>query len=295
MDKTAANYVVRRVNANSALVQVSEAGAIGGRPAETGPAGSDLVNTKPDLKTFANFSPLGTVPGAAGYDGDPVTATDLVGDPTKKTGLYALDRIAPEVFNILCVPAAANMSDSEMTTVLAAAATYCEDRRTFLLVDPPRAIDDAATDEKKLAGINTFIVDSASFVPKSRNAAVYFPRLVIPDEAKGSAPRRVGPSGTLAGIYARTDATRGVWKAPAGTDAVARAAGQPRRRRSTTCENGVLNPFGVNCLRTFPRLRDRHLGGPHPAAAPTSRPSEWKYVPVRRTRAVHRGEPRPGR
>jgi phage tail sheath protein FI len=280
MDKTVPNYVVKRVNTNSALVRLAETGATLGRPKETGPAGSDLVNTKPDLKTFANFTPLAAPPGSTSLDGDPITATDLVGDSAIKTGLYALDKIAPEIFNILCVPAAANMSDSQMQTVLAAAATYCEAKRAFLLVDPPRGIDDATTDQDKLKRVHTFVIDPASFVPKSRNAAVYFPRLRVPDEAKGFTPRGVGPSGTLAGIFARTDASRGVWKAPAGTEAGIRRAALDVAL--TDDENETLNPFGVNALRTFP-IFGSVVWGARTLEGADQQASEYKYVPVRRT------------
>lgn len=49
-----------------------------------------------------------------------------------------------------------------------------------------------------------------------KNAAIYFPRLRIADALQGNTVREMAPSGTLAGIYARTDASRGVWKAPVG-------------------------------------------------------------------------------
>ena len=63
--------------------------------------------------------------------------------------------------------------------------------------------------------------------------------------------------------------------------------GARRRAASSTAkltdgENGLLNPLGVNCLRTFPVVRQRRLGRAHAATAPTSSAREWKYVPVRR-------------
>ena len=54
---------------------------------------------------------------------------------------------------------------------------------------------------------------------RHKNAAVYFPRTRIPDPLADGRPRSLGASGTIAGLYARTDTERGVWKAPAGTDA----------------------------------------------------------------------------
>jgi phage tail sheath protein FI len=115
---------------------------------------------------------------------------------------------------------------------------------------------------------------------RHRNAAVFFPRLEVPDALSENRPRNVGPSGTLAGVFARTDAARGVWKAPAGTEADLRGA-RPAVKL-TDEENGSLNPLGINALRTFPIFGNvswgaRTLDGADAAA------SEWKYIPVRRT------------
>src|SRR5262249_2608517 len=85
---------------------------------------------------------------------------------------------------------------------------------------------------------------------------------------------------TIAGVYAQTDATRGVWKAPAGTDARLRGV-QELAYVLTDRENGALNPLGVNCLRDFPVYGNiswgaRTLEGADQLA------SERKYIPVRR-------------
>ncbi len=90
-------------------------------------------------------------------------------------------------------------------------------------------------------------------LPKSKNAAVFFPWVSIADPLNGGNLRLTSPVGTIAGLYARTDGNRGVWKAPAGTDATlvgVQAVGYPLTDR----ENGVLNPHGANCLRIFPVL-----------------------------------------
>jgi phage tail sheath protein FI len=90
----------------------------------------------------------------------------------------------------------------------------------------------------------------------------------------------VGVSGTLAGLCATTDATRGVWKAPAGTEARLRSV-QALDYQLTDRENGVLNPLGVNCLRTFPVFGTVAWGARTLDGADVQA-SEWKYVPVRR-------------
>ena len=66
-----------------------------------------------------------------------------------------------------------------------------------------------------------------------------------------SASATLPASGFIAGVFARTDSQRGVWKAPAGIDAVLRGA-QGLSYLLTDPENGTLNPLGVNCIRNFP-------------------------------------------
>ena len=88
------------------------------------------------------------------------------------------------------------------------------------------------------------------------------------------------PCGAIAGLYARTDATRGVWKAPAGLDAA--LTGIDRLEVPLTDdENGVLNPLGVNCLRSFPGL-GRVIWGARTMRGTDQLGDEYKYVPVRR-------------
>ena len=74
----------------------------------------------------------------------------------------------------------------------------------------------------------------------------------IVDPLDGLRPRAMAPSGTLAGVYARTDATRGVWKAPAGIDATLNGV-LDLTLPSTTARTGRSIPLGVNALRSFPR------------------------------------------
>jgi phage tail sheath protein FI len=85
----------------------------------------------------------------------------------------------------------------------------------------------------------------------------------------------------VAGVLARTDATRGVWKAPAGLDAGVNGVSE-LKAKLTDGENGILNPLGVNCLRTFPNA-GTVVWGARTLQGADSLASEWKYVPVRRT------------
>ncbi len=270
------------VNTNSSLVTIGPAN--GAKPAETwGTHGATDPPKADDIakSTFpADFVALnpgadGNLPGTAGFDAAKFKDA-LVGAPGAGTGMWALDIIAPEIFNILCVPAMALLTDTSRVALLADTAEFCTDRRAMLLVDPPAAQDDTADAEALGDAMSTF---AASLDPHP-NAAVYFPRLVIPDPVNGDRPRAVGPSGTIAGIWARTDDGRGVWKAPAGTDATLRGADLVRPTTEATSE--VFNPIGVNVLRTFPVYHDV-VWGSRTLAGADLMASQWKYVPVRRT------------
>jgi len=205
---------------------------------------------------------------SGGADGEAPTLDDIAavlvdGGP--------LDRIAPNVFNLLCLPAAANAETAdEMESVLTAALAYCAPRRAFLLVDPPAS---ASTVEAVESWAKPYLL------LENDCGAVYFPRLFIPDPLHGYRPRNVGPSGTLAGVYARTDASQGVWKAPAGIDAVLQGADVALAL--TDADDGQLNVLGINALRTFPVFGDVSWGARTLAGADLLE-SEWKYVPVRR-------------
>jgi uncharacterized protein len=205
-------------------------------------------------------------------EAEPLTEAALLGVRANKTGIYALEDVS---FNILCIPAAANLSPGAMRTVYAEAEAYCEERRAFLIVDVPAATSDPDA-------MRTWLSDNAPL--RHRNAAVYFPRVQIPDPLHEGRLRRVGPSGTLAGLYARTDAARGVWKAPAGAQARLHAV-QALDHALTDRESSDLDLLGANGLRTFP------TSGPVAWGARTlvggdAHSSEWRYVPVRRLALV---------
>jgi phage tail sheath protein FI len=205
--------------------------------------------------------------------GDPggITAA-LIGDPLKKTGMYAL--VDVDLFNILCIPATMNLPDTNAAAVAAAAESLCTTRRAFYILDPPQ--HDANRDS--LDGIMSWLDGHASV--RSKNAGLYFPRVDVADSLNGFRLRPCAPSGTAAGLYARTDSTRGVWKAPAGTEASLSGV-QKLEYTLTDPENGVLNPLAINCLRSFPVYGPvcwgaRTLNGADQMA------DEYKYIPVRR-------------
>ncbi|HVQ75961.1 MAG TPA: phage tail sheath C-terminal domain-containing protein [Candidatus Binatia bacterium] len=216
--------------------------------------------------------------GVPGADGAPPDAGALIGsnavDPP--TGMFALDKTP--IFNLLCLPRVARVSGvahafaaGQVDAVVAAATAYCEGRRAFLILDAP-------TDRTTPAQIRTWIGEHA--ILRHRNVAFYFPRVQVADPLNEFRPASFGASGVLAGLYARTDAARGVWKAPAGTDAQLRGV-QRLDYRMTDGENGTLNPLAVNALRTFEA--SGHVSwGARTLDGNDDRASEWKYIPVRR-------------
>jgi Bacteriophage tail sheath protein len=202
----------------------------------------------------------GAVPGA---DGTPPSAIDLAGSRLAKTGLFALEDV--NLFNILLIP---NQSDPSL---LGGAIAYAEERRAFVLLDLPATIDtlDEATN---------WLTSNAGL--RHRNAAAYFPRARFADPLQANRVRSFANSGAVAGVYARTDGTRGVWKAPAGIEAGLRGA-RGLDYVLTDPENGVINPLGLNALRSFPAFGTIAWGA-RTLLGSDALASEWKYVPVRR-------------
>jgi hypothetical protein len=84
----------------------------------------------------------------------------------------------------------------------------------------------------------------------------------------------------MAGIYARTDSARGVWKAPAGIEATLDGVAE-LDAKLTDAQNGALNPLGINCLRTFP-IYGNIAWGARTLEGADQIGSEWKYLPIRR-------------
>ncbi len=215
----------------------------------------------------------------AGSDGtwDPAgdaggIATGIIGDPVAKTGLNALVNV--DLFNILCLPVTANLPDTQAGSIATAAEQLCTARRAMYLTDAPQHDGNRDT----VSGIMSWLDANATL--RSRNAALYFSRLDIPNPLNGFRLRPTPPSGTIAGLYARIDGSRGVWKAPAGTEATLTGV-QQLEYKLTDGENGVLNPLAINCLRTFPVYGNvcwgaRTLNGADQLA------DDYKYVPVRR-------------
>lgn len=188
-----------------------------------------------------------------------------------------LDKVS--IFNLMVLPGVTNMM------VMSTALAFCETKRAFLIMDPP--IDDSA--DGTLPQYPHRIQDTVSSgeLPTGPNAALYFPYLQSPDPLTGSPTNpvtglanEIPPAPTVAGIFAATDVSRGVWKAPAGFQATTNnTTGVVVRGRMTDQRQGVLNPIGVNCLRDFPNIGTAVFGA---RTTVTVSDEQWRYVPVRR-------------
>ncbi len=194
-----------------------------------------------------------------------------IGGETNKRGIYALDKV--DLFNIVCIPPHQEPPNGWTTSaqVIDDVAAYCERKRAFYIIDsPPSWIDKDSARE-----------GAPDFSGKSKNAALFFPRLRQPDPFDEDRLANFAPCGAIAGVFARTDTQRGVWKAPAGLDASFVAV--PQLSVSLTdAENGELNPLGLNCLRAFP-ASGRVVWGARTRLGDDRLASEWKYIPIRRT------------
>ncbi|WP_017296912.1 phage tail sheath family protein [Nodosilinea nodulosa] len=225
-----------------------------------------VTPTGPDVPVVATGGGDGSALSALEFD-DPA-------DPTMrddKRGLYALEQA--DLFNLLCIPPYLTTGDVD-TDVVTAAAVYCETRRAMLLIDPP-------SDWTSKTVARSEIQDPvANLGTQSKNAAVFFPRIRQANPLRENQLEEFVPCGVVAGIFARTDAQRGVWKAPAGLEATLTGV-TALSVNLTDAENGELNPLGVNCLRSFPGV-GRVIWGSRTLQGSDRLASEWKYIPVRR-------------
>jgi phage tail sheath protein FI len=238
----------------------------------------DLGLTSPSSNNFGHYWLGGTVDStvttvaasASGANGSPVTAPAGYGDPVLKTGIYSLENV--DLFNIMCLPDVAG--NSALANLYPQAASYCQQRRAMLIVDLPTGTTTISQAQQWLNDKGTAIVANGA------NAAAYFPQINAPDPLQNGNVHAFPGCGAIAGLWAKTDGQRGVWKAPAGTATqIAGATGLAYRMNDQ--ENGILNPLGLNCLRTFPVI-GTVVWGARTMRGADALNDDYKYVPVRR-------------
>ena len=202
-------------------------------------------------------------------------AADAVPGRQDGTGIYALER-AERRFNLLCLPPEPRPRRPEPLAAIAArlasASAYCEERRALLLIDPP---PEWAGPADMVSGPIPLVAYTAGV--RRANAALYVPWLTTVGD--GGIAIDVPPSGAIAGVFARTDLTRGVWAAPAGRDSTIDGIAGLRTTLRDIDASAVAE-MGVNPLRLVDgrpvAWGGRTLDGGRGSS------SEWEYVNVRR-------------
>jgi len=191
----------------------------------------------------------------AGSDGDTPQEVDY------QKGFDHLDHIRD--VNLVAVPGIGSPSMVDF------GGNFCRQRGDCFFIGDVGVTDDTKEDAQDFV---------AALTVRGSYAAVYYPWLRAADPTGRSVePIALPPSGYMTGLYARIDARRGVWKAPAGTEAnVGGAVGLTQQ--TSDAEQDTLNPIGLNVIRAFPAAGIVVWG-----ARTLSSDPEWKYVPVRRT------------
>lgn len=217
----------------------------------------------------------------ADFDLQKENPSDSTSKSIPKTGLYALEKA--DLFNLLCIPPDIR-NDNTPPAVYRLALSLCVKRRAMLIVDSPiqwGANPETATDKAK----NGLVGDGEDKLNltgiEARNAVLYFPRVIQADPLREGQSDTFVPCGIIAGIMAKTDIQRGVWKAPAGIDAGLLGI-QGLQVELSNDENGELNPLGINCLRNFPPVYGRVVWGARTLRGADQLADEYKYLPVRR-------------
>jgi len=203
-----------------------------------------------------------------GADSQALTPTEYEG------GLEQLDRL--DVYNLVCIPP--DTFDGNTTpAVYTAAAARCVKAKATLIIDPPNTWSSPDKVDPENFGGDIGVTPASD---QAAYCALYYPRVVTADPLSGGASLARSASGMLAGIIARTDASRGVWKAPAGYEAgISGISGLAVTL--TDAENGTLNSLGVNCLRSFSPVGPV-VWGARTLAGSDVLASDFKYLPVRR-------------
>jgi phage tail sheath protein FI len=198
-----------------------------------------------------------------------------------KSGLRALDNLTD--ISLLVIPGWSKMSEATAITFINEGTSYCDKvrpnqarplRDLFFITNTPDPANSTVTDSPSA---KNFVMNN---VDKSAGgyAAIYYPWVNSNDPIGTSSPTiSLPPAGMVAGLYASIDGRRGVWKAPAGTEA-GLAGVVSLSDQVNDIKQDQLNPYGVNAIRKMPGAGIVAWGSRTLYTNP-----EWKYIPVRRT------------
>jgi len=238
---------------------------------------SNYIRLKDALPTATPGVTTTPMAMTGGGDSDLLVAEggDYLGDEAARTGIYALKNV--DIFNILCIPPDDGASDSILTAINSAAASFCEKYSAMFIAEPlAKWRDNAMQGEWPNIQPTDLVINGET----ARYATTYFPRVKMQDPEMNDRERVFSSCGIIAGVMATNDLNYGVWKAPAGQNAgMVGVTGLEVKVNDE--DNGFLNPLGINCLREFPVVGpvvwgDRTLRGADLLS------DDYKYVSVRR-------------
>ncbi len=244
-NKKQKSYIVTKVNSASKLITLEE-------------TGTSLPDEMRVPRTGKYALALPSIPVGE------VKPKEFEGDVAKREGLGGL--AAVDEITMLCIPDLQTLAnnDTALRDLQGKMIAHCEnasDRMAILDAPPDMLPQDILEWRMNTAGYD------------SKFAALYYPWLEVMDPLTNQ-PMYVPPSGHVAGVWARTDSTRGVHKAPAN-EVVLGVNGLGFQ--VTQEEQGGLNKVGINCIRSFPGRGIRIWG-----ARTLSSDPEWRYINVRR-------------
>jgi phage tail sheath protein FI len=249
MDRESPRYVETLVNGVSQYIWLT-------------PSAKGAVIPAPRQGSFALQAPAPTALQ--------VTTSDFMGKVQDRSGIEGLEAI--DEITIVCAPDLMSaykrglIGDDALVGLQKAMLTHCESMQDRVaIIDAPPGLDPQGMLEWR----NKTMIDS-------QYGALYYPwiKVIDPLDPTGKRLLSIPPCGHMAGIWARTDSERGVHKAPANE--VVRGAVDVTQE-ITHGEQGLLNPKGVNCIRTFGTRGIRVWG-----ARTLSSDAAWKYINVRR-------------
>jgi phage tail sheath protein FI len=236
----------------------------GGSPYDIGAAGKPF-NATANARSYS----LGTT-GAGPFQGGGQVGNDGAFPKTSdyENAFTIVDKEV-DIFNLMILPRDKDQSDADREKVWGPASTFCQQRRAFLIMDPRSSWSSADTVSKEIKDLRIGLVKDF--------AAIYWPRVTV---STNGSTKAIDPGGSIAGLMARIDANRGVWKAPAGIEADIRGIRGVEFSMSDP-ENGLINPLAANAIRVFPNgivsWGARTMDG-----FDNSGNLDYKYVPVRR-------------
>jgi phage tail sheath protein FI len=252
------DFVETRINLGATRSRYIRAGV---------PSAGDL----PPARTAGSLR-LGSSPGTEGTGGDATDPLDFIGSEAAQTGFFAFDTV--DDINILAAPAPRLPTVADERAVILAGLTYCENRKdVFYVAEIPRT---ALTVTEVLDFKNATGPFAGQQALNSRYGAIYWPWVRVLDPLTNR-PIAMPPSGAVIGSYSATDVRRGVHKAPAGVEDGFLNTAIGIEKVVTKGEHDVLNPQGINVIRSFPGAGIVIWG-----ARTVSRDPEWRYVNVRR-------------